>query len=132
MRVMPFFSRSRSISRPVTSTPSTSAFSASSFGLLLGRHRLERALQIVADHEHVAGELRHRVFPRVLDIALSALPEIVHLGGEPDEPVGQIGLLRLKPRDIGGRIGRRRLGLLAVFGPRAVAGRRKDRVGLVL
>ena len=99
---------------------------------LLRRHGFERALHIVADHEHVAGELGHRISPRVLHVTLGALPEIVHLGREPDQPIGQIGLLRLKPRDLGGGVeGRVWPSRLASFGPGApTGGRREDRVRL--
>ncbi len=73
----------------------------------------------------------HRVFPRVLDVALRALPEIVHVGGKADEAVGEVGLLSLQPLDLGGGIEGAWIGLLAVSRPRA-PGRLKDRVGGLL
>ena len=41
----------------------------------IGRPGFERAAEIVADHQHVAGEFRHRVFLGVRQFALGTLAE---------------------------------------------------------
>ena len=93
---------------------------------LLRRNGVERTLQVVADDQHVAGELAHRIFARVGDVALGAAAEVVHVGRGAEQPVGEVRLLRLQPLDfdrafrklLDGLLGRRLLARGARLGRR--------------
>ena len=58
---------------------------------LLLRHRVDGAAEVVADRQHVAGEIRHRVLARVGDLALGPPAEVLHLGERAQELVLEVG-----------------------------------------
>ncbi|EGE55817.1 hypothetical protein RHECNPAF_850056 [Rhizobium etli CNPAF512] len=74
-------------------------------GLGLRRDGIQRPAQIVGDGEHVAGETRDGIGLGVLDLALGAAAQIVHLGGKAQVAVAQLavfGFQKLKRVWLGG------------------------------
>ncbi len=69
-------------------------------GALLFRHVVERPAQIVGDAEHVTGKIGDRERPGVLDLAFGAPAQVLHVGGEPQQPVLHVGVFRLEIDDL--------------------------------
>ena len=55
------------------------------------RHRIERALQIVGDIEHVARKAGNAIGPRIGDLA-AVRPQVFHLRKRPQHPVASTPL----------------------------------------
>ena len=91
MRLMPWRSSTLSSSRSVIVTPSRKLLSAASCSAASGRHRVDGALEVVADGDDVAGELGDGVLGRLLLLALGPLADVVHLGVGPQQPVLEVG-----------------------------------------
>ena len=59
----------------------------------LGVERLQRAVHVVGDRQHVARERRDAVLAHVGDLALGALAQVLHLGQRAQQPVLVLGVL---------------------------------------
>jgi hypothetical protein len=54
---------------------------------------LDGALEIVADGQHVAGEIRDGIAGGVGLLALGAPAQILHVGHGPEQPIAHLGIL---------------------------------------
>jgi hypothetical protein len=75
-------------------------------GAGLRRHRIQRALQIVGDVEHVARKAGDAISPRILHLFCGAFTQVLHLGQRAQHLVTRVGRF---PRQ---RLGRGRLGVV--------------------
>ncbi len=67
----------------------------------LGRHVIDGALEIVADRQHVAGEIGDGVARRVGLFPLGAAAQILHIGHGAEQPVAHVGVLGEQGVEIG-------------------------------
>ena len=65
---------------------------------------IHRALEIVADRQHVAGEVGNGVARRVCLLPLGAAPQILHVGEGAQQPVAHFGVLDQQCVEIGAEL----------------------------
>ena len=68
-------------------------------GLGFGRHGFQRAAQIVGDRQDLAGKAGHRVGARILDLALGPPAQVLHVGGQPQQAILDVGVLGFQRGD---------------------------------
>ncbi len=67
----------------------------------IGGNVLDRAAEVVADREHVAGEIGNGVTRRIGLLALGAAAKVLHVGERAQQAVAHIGILGDERLDLG-------------------------------
>ena len=117
------------MSRSVSSMPSIRVLKRGLRALAgFGRHVVDRALEIVGDGQHVAGEIGDAVGARVRDLAFGAAAHVLDVGKRAQELVLQIRLLGFERRERIGLEGRRLRRVAGRAGAGIVRGRARKSV----
>jgi len=106
-------------------------------GRCLGRHVLDGAPEVVADGEHVAGEVGDRIAGRVGPFPLGAAAQILHVGKGSEQPIAHIGVLDDQGFELYARLPGRIVAIALAVGTRSLVGigarsGRVARIGLVV